>query len=227
MSTIDVNSQLAGTGNNVGTGLSSNTPTGSSALGENEFMKMLMAQMQNQDPTQPMDNQAMVAQLATFSQLQLQTDANSKLDSLILAQTSNNQTSVASLVGKNIAYNSNKLHLGDGTTPTIRATLTTAAASTSAVVSDSTGKTVRTLQLGAEPQGAISIPFDGKDDNGNALPAGDYTVTVAGKDTQGAAVAVTQTNKGVVTGISFANGYAELLVSGVTIKLSDVSEIDQ
>src|SRR5262245_59631280 len=126
--------QLAGNSPNIGEGPSSSAAIGSNKLGKNEFLKMLLTQMQNQDPTSPMDNQQMVAQLATFSTLEQQEQMNSKLDNLLLAQTANNQTSVASLVGQTVAYRSNKIHF-DGLQGTIHANLAENAATVTAVIS--------------------------------------------------------------------------------------------
>ena len=87
---------------------------GWSALGKDEFLKLLMAQMGSQDPTSPSDSEAFVAQLATFAQLELQQSANSNLENILMAQASANQTSMTNFVGKDVTYRTDRLTLERG-----------------------------------------------------------------------------------------------------------------
>src|SRR4051812_6478324 len=77
---------------------------GSSKLGKDEFIKLLMAQMAHQDPTSPMDSQAMTAQLAQFAALEQMQAQNTNLESLLIGQAAEQQMSATSLVGKSISY---------------------------------------------------------------------------------------------------------------------------
>jgi flagellar basal-body rod modification protein FlgD len=104
-------------------------------------------------------------------------------------------------------------------------TLPADAADTTAIVADATGRVVRTLPLGAHGAGTFSVSWDGLDGSGNALPSGDYVLTVsaAGKDGQridGAAAV-----HGTVSAVLFENQTPELLVQGRHVKLSDVIQI--
>src|SRR5471030_3011991 len=98
------------------------TPTGSNALGKDEFLKLMMAQLANQDPTAPQDNQAFIAQLAQFYTVEQLQTANSQLGNMVLAQASSTQTNAASLVGKNVQYTSNALSLTSGTPASVNGT---------------------------------------------------------------------------------------------------------
>ncbi len=75
-----------------------------SALGKDDFLKLLTAQLAHQDPLQPVDNQAFIAQLAQFSSLEQLQGVSSRLDDLLRSATSSNQLDAASLVGKTITY---------------------------------------------------------------------------------------------------------------------------
>ena len=197
--------------------------TGSPALGKDDFLKLLMAQMANQDPLSPMDDTAFVAQLAQFSNVEQLQTANSTLTSLLTASAAANQTAATSMVGKDVQWRSSQVQLGG----TIHAQLAGNAAQVTATISDSTGRTVRTLQVSSASAGALSLPWDGKDDSGNALPPGAYGFDVAASDLRGNAVGVTTAASGHVSGVSFANGVAQLIVDGQAVNLSDVVEIDQ
>ncbi|HUJ24572.1 MAG TPA: flagellar hook capping FlgD N-terminal domain-containing protein [Myxococcales bacterium] len=201
------------------------TPSGPT-LGKDDFLKLLMAQMANQDPLSPMDDTAFVAQLAQFSNVEQLQTANSTLSSLLTAQAAGNQTAATSMVGKDVQWRSSQVQLGAGPA-TLHAQLDSSAAAVTATITDSTGRTVRTLQVADAGAGPLNISWDGRDDSGNALPPGTYGFNVTAADMSGNPVNVTQSASGLVTGISFAGGTAQLIVNGQDVNLSDVIEIDQ
>src|SRR3954453_6938826 len=82
---------------------------GSSALGKDEFVKLLLTQLAHQDPTSPMDSQAFVAQLAQFAQVELASNANSDLERMLIGQAAAQQTSVVGLVGKDVVWKSDAI----------------------------------------------------------------------------------------------------------------------
>ncbi|GEJ56990.1 flagellar hook assembly protein FlgD [Anaeromyxobacter diazotrophicus] len=195
-------------------------------LGKDDFLKLLTAQLANQDPLQPVDNQAFIAQLAQFSSLEQLQNVTSRLDTLLLATASNNQLSTASLVGKSVSYKTSSVAL-DGTTAPGLSVKLDANASVTCLVQDASGRTVRSLVLGARDAGTFDLGFDGRDASGAPLPAGQYTLQLSARDAQGQDVAVEARGQGRVTGITFDGGAAELLIGQDHVKLSDVSEITQ
>jgi flagellar basal-body rod modification protein FlgD len=211
------------------TGTQSSQTQGSNQLGKDAFVKLLLAQLANQDPTSPVDSQAFVAQLAQFANVELLQSANSRLDSILYAQAAGNQTTVASLVGKEVVYRADTVTLTAGQSTSVQVNLASKADQVTAVVTDSSGKTVRTMNVGACDKGASSIPWDGRDDAGNQLPAGDYKVNVTAATKDGTNVTVEQRARARVTGVSFENGYPELVLNSGSqrIKLSDVIEVDE
>ena len=196
-------------------------------LGKDDFLKIFLAQLSQQDPTAPVDSTAFVAQLAQFSSLELQENANTDLEGLMMGQAAAQQTNVTNLVGKDVTFSSNSVALTSGQSTTINAGLGTDAANVTAVITDSTGKTVRTLTLGANAAGPVSVSWDGRNDQGNALPSGTYQVAVSAAGAGGTAVAVTQTQTGEVSGISFTGGTTQLLVGASTVQLSTITQITE
>src|SRR5687767_7093990 len=87
---------------------------GSNKLGKDEFLKLLMTQLGNQDPTSPASTEQFVSQLATFASLELQQNANSQLENLLVAQATANQTAMTSFVGKDIVYRTDSITLEAG-----------------------------------------------------------------------------------------------------------------
>ena len=199
----------------------------SNKLGKDEFLKLLMTQMGNQDPTAPNDSQAFVAQLATFAQLELQQNNNKNIESLLLAQASANQTSMANFVGKDVLFKSDSLQLIAGQKAGATASLKDGATNVTAVVLDSEGKTVRTMQLGPHDAGSMAFEWDGRDDTGRSMPPGEYKLRVTAQDEKGKSVAVEQQGSGHIDGIAYVDGVAVLKLGDVRVKVSDIVEINE
>lgn len=202
------------------------TPAGSSQLGKDAFIKLLTAQMRNQDPTNTMDSKEMVSQLAQFSSLEQLQALGTKLDTLTVAQASTNQISTASLVGKDVTYKASALNLTQGASAGFQVQLDGATDDAVAVITDPSGKVVRTLHLGAKPAGTASATWDGRDEDGNALPSGSYVLTVTGVNKDGTTVDAAARVHGTITGVRFEDGTPILRVGGRDVKMSDVIEID-
>jgi len=200
---------------------------GSSTLGKDQFLKLLVAQLKNQDPTQPQDPTAFIAQLAQFSSLEAQQNTNTRLDSLILSQASTSQVNASSLIGKQIAYKTNDVTLVAGQTTTSGAHLVADAAKVTVSVKDASGKLVRTIQTGPQPAGSFNVVWDGLTDGGGNAPSGKYTLQGSAYDSNNQAVSLDLTGSGVVSGVAFNGTTPQLTVNNNTINLSDVTSIQE
>ncbi|GKU82475.1 flagellar hook assembly protein FlgD [Niallia sp. NCCP-28] len=78
--------------------------TGNSALGKDDFLKILITQLQNQDPTKPLEDKDFIAQMATFSSLEQMTNMNTTMESFITLQTQSNLISYGQFVGKEVNW---------------------------------------------------------------------------------------------------------------------------
>lgn len=202
------------------------TRTGSSALGKDEFLKLLVAQLANQDPTKPQDSTAFVAQLAQFSALEQQQNTNGRLDSLLLGQATATQTSAATFIGKDVTFKGGDLALVAGRAPEATLDLGAAADKVTVSVSDGAGNVVRTLQLGAHDAGSFTVSWDGRDDHGALLGDGTYTLAPVAFRADGGSVAINVATRGTVTGVSFQDGVPLLKVGGSQVKMSSITAID-
>ena len=202
--------------------------TASAGLGPDAFMKLLIAQMKNQDPTKPMDDTQFVAQLAQFSSLQQQMQTNQALQLVATEQQGSLNTQVASLVGKKVTINGSKVALsGDGTGAQVGFGLGKPASSVKVSIVDASGRTVRTMDLGARPQGQVAVTWDGKDDGGTPQTAGSYTVAVNAAAADGSTVSVTQQTSGTLQSVSYAGGYAQLVLdNGASAPASQLVQVD-
>jgi flagellar basal-body rod modification protein FlgD len=174
-----------------------------------------------------MDNTAFVAQLAQFSSLEQMTNVNDNLTKMLTSQGTALQTTAASMVGKSAVFSTNQVSLTQGGTATIAANLSQAAANVNLVIQDGIGDNVRTLALGACASGMNKFTWDGLDDKGKQLPSGTYTAQVLATDLNGNSISLTQSSSARITGIAFTNGTPTFLAGGSSLKLSDISELDE
>jgi len=199
--------------------------TAKNTLDKNSFLKLLTAQLQQQDPTAPMDSNAFVAQLAQFSSVEALENMGTKLDTISLGQANANQLAVPQMIGKEVLYQSSTLAVTSGKAATFSVGLGADAASGTATIMDANGKVVRAIPLGARSAGANAVTWDGTDAKGNPVPSGSYFVSVSAKSAAGVAVSATTSVRGVVTGVSFDGSVPQLIVNGTTVKLANVTQI--
>ncbi len=186
---------------------------------------MLVAQLQNQDPLNPQDSSAFVAQLAQISQVEQSYNMNTNLQSLLASQNSANSLSAVSLIGKAVSAQGSQVALTSGTPSTLNFTLPSAATQVTVQIKDANGNTVRTLTQGATATGAGSIAWDGKDDSNNTLASGTYSFSVSGTDASGQAIQGTSMIQGQVSGVRLAGSTLVLTVNGLDVPLSSVLEV--
>jgi flagellar basal-body rod modification protein FlgD len=199
----------------------------SNAMGKDAFMKLLVAQISHQNPLKPMDDTAFVAQLAQFSALEQTMGINKRLDDLTTAQRGSANTELGALVGKKVTVRGTMTSLdSSGIGAPISFTLDGNAKTVDVNIADATGKTVRTIHVGAQAAGLTKITWDGRNNDGLAQPPGPYTVSVVAKDGDNA-VSVSQETTGTLVGIDFSKGYPNLqLDNGVSAPASDLLRIN-
>ena len=181
----------------------------SSADLQNQFLTMLVAQLKNQDPTNPMDNSQLTTQLAQINTLSGIEKLNTTLGS-ISGQISTSQSLQSStLIGHGVMVNGSQVLVGTGTTTPFGVELDSASTATSVTIKDSNGATVRTIDLGKLSAGVHTFSWDGKLDDGSTAPDGKYSVTLAASN--GSTQLVAQPlNYAYVNGVTTANGATKL-----------------
>jgi len=201
------------------------TKSDPSQLGESDFLKLLTTQLQQQDPTQPMDNTAMVAQLAQFSALEQMTNVNTTLTQMLTGQGTALEANSAGMVGKTAIFSTDQVSLTQGKPASITANLSQAATNVTLTIQDGTGDTIRTIGEGACASGNNTFTWDGNDDSGNQLPTGTYTAQVLATDINGKSISLTQNGSAPITSVLFNNGVPQFVAGGSTLQLSDISQL--
>jgi flagellar basal-body rod modification protein FlgD len=198
-------------------------------LGEDAFLKILMAQIQNQDPLQPMDDTTFVTQLAQFSALEQQVSTNQFLQTQTTQQQQQLNTQDTALVGQVVTVSGASTTLGSNGLPApVGFTLGAPAQSVTVNITDSSGNPVNSFNLGAEPAGPIQTNWNGLNSGGTQQPAGTYNISVSATDANGNSVVVSQQSTGVVQSVSFGSGGATLVLNnGVTAAASSLISVGQ
>jgi len=197
-------------------------------LGKDDFLKLLTMQLKNQDPLNPMDGTQFASQLAQFSSVEQLSNINTTLqqsiDANYLLSQSINNALAATFVGKDVRASGDTVHF-DGTPTELGYTLPSAAETVTVTIRDASGAVVRTMTSAGREEGDNTLTWDGKDDDGVTLGAGQYTFSVSAKDSNGASLTATTFFKGRVSGVRFKSDGTVFVVDGTEVKLSSILEI--
>jgi len=186
--------------------------SGTGELGKDEFLKLFIAQIQYQDPLNPLDSAEFTAQLAQFSSVEQLYGMNSKLGNI--EETMNNQSEQRDelgYIGKTVKADDNTMRVNDGTVQSGSYTIDDSGYVTIDVY-DSDGLIVRTFYKGWEDKGEHDVNWDGRDDTGTPAGDGTYTFEITARDENGIYVPSNTYFSGEVTGITYQNGQPYLMI---------------
>jgi flagellar basal-body rod modification protein FlgD len=190
-----------------------------------QFLSMLTTELQNQDPTSPMDTSQFTSQLVGFSQLEQQLQTNSSLNTLVSDQQTSQMGTAIGYLGHTVTATGSSFTL-DGTDPVqIGYSLPSTAATATLNVTDATGATVRSISVSTSG-GSHTLSFTGADDSGDsALPAGTYNFSISAADSSGNAITTTTYTTGTVSGVDSSSGTPVLQVGGQSVQLSAITAV--
>lgn len=154
--------------------------SGKSEMGQMDFLRLLTAQMQTQDPFEPMDNSQMVAQMATITNSTGIAEMNVTLKSLAAELSGTRLGDAASWIGKSMLVESNIVAPDVAGQYIGQVSLSGAADNVSVDLVDGSGNVVKSIDLGAQPAGDVNFYWDGKDDTGNTVSTDSLQIKVNG-----------------------------------------------
>lgn len=195
----------------------------SSADIEQRFLKLLVTQLNNQDPLNPMENAELTSQLAQMSTVSGIEKLNSALSGLVSQSSASQVLQAASMIGYSVLSPGNELTVSkDQAAVPFAVELPSSASDVKVVVTDAAGKTVRTMELGTLPSGVNGVTWDGKNDAGDAVAEGSYRYSVVAAN-GGVAVNATALSFSQVAAVKQSGGSVALeLTAGRSIGLADV-----
>jgi flagellar basal-body rod modification protein FlgD len=187
-----------------------------------EFLKLLTTQLQNQDPSSPLDPNQFTQELVQFSSVEQQIQTNTSLTTLISLQQNSQITSALGFLGHNVVVNGSVASLNNG-----QATwsFTGSKPSTATInIADSTGAVVYSTTQAVQA-GQQSFTWNGQTSNGNLLTSGTYTVSITATDANGQPAAVATQAQGLVTSVDVSQSPPALIVNGQSYPLSQILQI--
>ncbi len=176
------------------------TSNSSTAAMQDQFMTLLVTQLKNQDPLNPMDNAQMTSQMAQIDTLNGINQLNATLQALSASMTPNQTVQAASMIGHGVLVPGSGVNLANNQ-GLGGFSLSGPADNTKVSIYDGSGALVNTLNLGAQPAGVTDWQWNGTDGNGNSVPAGSYTFKVEAS-LAGSAVAANTLQYGVVNSVT-------------------------
>lgn len=195
-------------------------------MGQADFLKLLTTQMQNQDPTNPVDNTKMIADMAQFSSLEAMKQLNDTVSSMSQMFKVNQAVQASVLVGKDVVVPGSKVNLVSGSAPVALVNIEEPLKEVKAQIRNASGELVREYAWDSLPVGQGDLKWDGKDATGNPLPQGAYTVTAWGTNSEGARAAVGTLVAQKVVSVDVGSSGASLnLADGSAAGLDEIQQI--
>lgn len=147
------------------------------AAAQDTFMKLLVTQMKNQDPLNPLDNAQVTSQLAQLSTVTGIEKMNATLQSLIGSYQSSQTLQAASMIGHGVLVAGSSLNLNNGQAP-FGIDLNTSVDDVKVTIKNASGMAIRSMDLGSQQAGMLALQWDGTTDSGAAAANGQYSFSV-------------------------------------------------
>lgn len=213
--TTNVTSAITGNGTST-----TNSPT----LADNfqSFLQLLTTQLQNQNPLDPLDTNQFTQQLVQFAQVEQQLKSNDQLAALLSVQQSMQTTQALGYVGHIVAIEGKTTTLANGSAGwSFNATKPSTATIN---IQNAVGSTVYTGTFSLQA-GTQNFLWDGKDNNGNTMPDGEYTMSITAQDASGQTVAVSTEIQGVVDSVDVSKSPPVLNVGGKDYTIDKIKRV--
>lgn len=184
------------------------------------FLLLLTTQLQNQDPTSPMDTNQFTQQLVDFASVEQQLKSNTHLEDLVNIALASSTNSVIGYLGQEVTVGGNTAELEKGKA-SWRYTLDGDADATTLTIKNAAGETVLSTS-GQKSQGSYSFDWNGRDQEGRTLKDGTYTLSISAKDAAGNTIGAATALTGIVESIELDGASPVLNVGGTRVSPDDI-----
>ena len=199
---------------------------GDTKMDKDAFFKLMLAQLKNQDPMNPLKNHEMAAQLAQFSSLEQMTNMNTTLSKIEGKNSQPENFQALNLIGKTVTGDASRVVRSQfDKEHDFNFSLPQQASEANVKLLNSKGDLIREFKLSNLKAGANKVSWNGNNDGGDKQPPGEYIFQIEARSTQGQKMQVNTEFKGEVSGLSFAAEGPVLQVGSQSIKMRDVRQI--
>lgn len=199
---------------------------GKNELDKDAFLNLLLTQMKNQDPTNPLKSHEMAAQLAQFTSLEKLTAIDQGIEKLGRAQEPQANFDALNFIGRVVSVDTAQIsRTRTEDTHELKFELKSEAPKAKLHIKDVDGEIVRTLNVASLKSGKNEVHWNGTLEDGRPAPPGEYTLEVEAVGTNGAKLAANTKTEGKITGVNFTSAGPVLLVGQQQILMKDVSKI--
>jgi flagellar basal-body rod modification protein FlgD len=196
--------------------------SGTDSLQKEDFLKLMMTQLTNQDPMNPMDSQGMMQQVSQMGSMEQLMNINGELGKLNAMQSDLAQSNAFSFLDKDVTVKGGSAQVSRGSAPAMQFSLPHEAEQVSVAISGADGAAVRSLDLGGRGAGSQTVTWDGQNDDGEVVPDGTYHYAVSAKGPDGLDIPVELYVRGKVSGVEFKNGRHFVKVNGEPVDVRDI-----
>ncbi|MDD2652007.1 MAG: FlgD immunoglobulin-like domain containing protein [Sulfurimonas sp.] len=195
-----------------------------SVLGKDDFMTLLLVELQNQDPTEPMDSEKILTQTSQLATLEATDNTNKALSDLAAALGTTQQFSTIAAIGKTADLGSNAIVLDEGADTTFEMYFPDNVSKGTIEITDVNGNVLKTLDVGTNPKGVYQFTWDGTNTAGNALDSGIYYASAKYTNSDGDSL-TTRMGAYPIESVKFDSGKTYVKLGSSYVELSEVKEV--
>jgi flagellar basal-body rod modification protein FlgD len=224
MTISSVNSANSASGAAAGAAAGSSSSSSNTIGSQDAFLQLLVTQMQNQDPLNPMDNAQITSQMAQISTVDGITGLNTSIQQLISNNNTSQTIAAASMLGTTVLVPGSSMNLSSGQA-VYGINLPQAASNVQVSIMDASGNVVQTVSLGAAPAGVSALTWNGAEASGATASAGTYMFSVTAAQGSTSIAATTLTGAVVQAVTQGSSGPQVNLGAAGTVPVSSVQQI--
>lgn len=205
-------------------GTSSVTAENKTELDNQDFMTLLLVELQNQDPTEPMDSEKILTQTSQLATLESTENTNNALADLAASLGATQQFSTIGAIGKTADLGSNAIALDEGSSTTFEMYFPSEVDHGSVEITDANGNVIKTLDVGTNDKGVYQFTWDGTDVGGNSVGSGIFYASASYSDSAGNTLS-TRVGAYPIESVRFDNGSTYLKLGSNYVSLDQVKEV--